>query len=353
RINLDEHSYFTESTQPLQNTRTSKDLAYVIYTSGTTGLPKGVMVEHMSVVNYAANIRPYFKDIMRVDFSTGYMFDLSITTFLLPLLYGKEIYIYVGGIENIEDYIQHLQKNYIDFAKHTPRYLSQLKNYQGQLSIKRCFVGGEKLEELMLDQISRCFKEIYDEYGPTETTVGAMIVNAQLHFGIGKSYANTKTYILDQHLNPLPIGAIGELYIGGMGVARGYLNQDKLTQERFIPNPFAEGRIYKTGDLVRYLPDGNIEYIGRNDFQVKIRGFRVELGEIENTIAQFPGIVQCSVQYFTEPKGILAAYLVTQEDVDESQLNSYLQSKLPDYMLPQAYIRLDKLPLTVNGKLDR
>ncbi len=353
RINLDKHNYFTESTNPIQNTRTPKDLAYVIYTSGTTGLPKGVMVEHGSVINYAANVRPYFKDIVRIDFSTGYIFDLSITSFLLPLLCGKIICIYAGRIENIENYIQHLKTNNIDFVKHTPRYLSQLQNHHSQLNIKRCFVGGEKLEGVMVDQISKCFKEVYDEYGPTETTVGAMIVNAESHLGIGKPYANTKIYILDQKLNPLPIGAIGELYIGGAGVARGYLNRPELTQERFIQNPFAEGRIYKTGDLVRYLPDGNLEYIGRNDFQVKIRGFRVELGEIENTISHFPGIQQCSVQYFTEPKSILVGYYVAHQAIDKNELRVYLESKLPDYMLPNVFISLNQLPLTVNGKLDR
>jgi acyl carrier protein len=170
---------------------------------------------------------------------------------------------------------------------------------------------------------------------------------------IGRPIPNKTIYILDEEMRPVPIGATGELYIGGVGLARGYLNKPELTAEKFVANPFQpNGLIYKTGDLVRYLPDGDIEYLGRNDFQVKIRGFRIELGEIESVIAGYAGVQQIAVEA-KERYGVkyLAAYYVG--EIDEGDLRKYLEAKLPEHMVPGAYMKLEKLPLTTNGKLDR
>ena len=241
-----------------------------------------------------------------------------------------------------------------------------------------------KLEQGYQEQNLDSGLKIYDEYGPTETTVGVChsSVYPDKNFTIGKQYNNTTIYILSSSLTPLPIGAIGELYIGGVGLARGYLNRSDLTNEKFIQNPFQteeeksdktygpkgrNSRIYKTGDLARWLPDGNIEYIGRNDFQVKIRGYRIELGEIESALSSFHGVKQCVVlardhnssdgnakeTSTASSNKYLVGYYVSDNKLDEEVIISYLHNKLPDYMVPSILMHLDKLPLTINGKLDR
>jgi len=354
RIEVDKGGYLSESSLAIDTNRQPTDLAYVIYTSGTTGLPKGVMVEHRSVVNYSMNVALYFKNIQRVDFSSHLTFDLSVTTSLLPLLLGKTVFIYSGMLENSDNYISHLEKNDIEFVKSTPSYLSQVVASSPNLRIKRCFLGGEKLESGLLARLKRSFAEIYDEYGPTETTIGATLAfKDDKNNGIGRPYHNVVLYILDANQNPIPRGAIGELYIGGAGVARGYLNQPELTEQRFIANPFGEGQLYQTGDLVRYLPQGDLEYLGRTDFQVKIRGFRVELGEIEQVLIQLAQIKQVSVQYLVEPKECLVAYYVSSKAISEQELQMHMEQHLQAYMIPQVYIHIDTLPLTANGKLDR
>ena len=207
---------------------------------------------------------------------------------------------------------------------------------------------------------------VINAYGPTETTVCATLHPYKLsstNTNIGRPISNTTCYVLDTNLKALPIGAIGELYIGGEGVGRGYLNQEKLTRESFIDNPFQSleekslnrnGRIYKTGDLVRYLPDGNLEYIGRNDFQVKIRGYRIELGEIESKLSSYPAITQAVVLAKEQVANkYLIGYYVSQDVLEDEILRSYLSVDLPDYMVPSFFVHLDKLPLTINGKLDR
>ena len=327
------------------------DLAYVIYTSGTTGQPKGVMIEHRSVVNYVSAVSSYLAhDVHRFDFSTNLAFDLSVTSTIVPLLLGKTIIIFRDGLENAAQYIQHLQANHIDFIKTTPSYFSQALSFASeQLQIKQCFLGGEPVTEAQLAAISQHVEVIYDEYGPTETTVGVTAIQKNHHFSqcIGKPYPNCMVYVLDEKRKPVSIGEEGELYIGGICLARGYLNQPELTHERFIPNPFAEGRMYKSGDLVKWLPDGTLEYIGRSDFQVKIRGYRIELGEIESTLVSHPEIKQCAVLVHDAK---LIAYYVGQT---QENLADYLSGKLPEYMIPVTYISLEAFPLTSNGKLDR
>jgi acyl-coenzyme A synthetase/AMP-(fatty) acid ligase len=208
-------------------------------------------------------------------------------------------------------------------------------------------------------------RTLINSYGPTEATVFVSMhtfVSGDANNNIGKPINNTRFYVLDTSLNPVPIGAIGELHIGGAGLARGYLHKPELTAERFISNPFATledkakgyTRLYKTGDLVCWSADGNIEYIGRNDFQVKLRGFRIELGEIETILCTHPSIDQVVV-LAKESQGnkYLVAYYVADTELNHEDLTQYLLEKLPEYMTPNAYVRLDKLPMTINGKLDR
>ena len=365
RIDLDQHDYQDQSKEKLKNHTKPQDLAYVIYTSGTTGLPKGVMVEHRNILNtlYAYDERLILAGrSMKIAQACAYTFDTSCLDFSLAWYTGSELHVLTKvvstDIMSLGYYLKQHQIEYIELPTALYQLLSECdKSHLASLRFLVC--GGEKLvSPINNEDLQFTF---VNTYGPTEASVESQIAiyPPSLPHGaingawIGKPIANTSCYILDRNRTPLPIGAIGELYIGGAGVARGYLNQEKLTQERFIQNPFTEGRLYKTGDLVRYLADGNIEYIGRNDFQVKIRGFRIELGEIEARLAQYPGITQASVQYYTEPKPILAAYYVSPIPIIDADLQAYLASSLPDYMLPNSFTYLEKLPLTVNGKLDR
>ncbi len=348
----------------------AKDLAYVIYTSGTTGKPKGVMIEHKNVVNYLYALTEHVGDLFnRVDFSANYCFDLSITTNLCPLLVGSCIYIFGKNISDIESYLQHIRANEIDFVKTTPS-LASVIFANTEIKVKTLLLGGEILSKQCVAQLSNNVDVIYDEYGPTESTVGALIANVLplMSKGIGKSYSNIKLYNLSPSLSLLPIGTPGELYIGGAGLARGYLNQEELTGERFIDNPFATtddkakgyDRLYKTGDLVRWAHDGNLEYLRRNDCQVKIRGYRIELGEIENALSALKDVKQAVVvDLENDGNKYLAAYLikasgmVSEIEIDIEACRDSLSLKLPDYMVPATFTVLDSIPLTINGKLDR
>jgi acyl carrier protein len=234
--------------------------------------------------------------------------------------------------------------------------------------VHRFIIGGEALQgESLLFWGSRLPETRFvNEYGPTETVVGCCtyeISGAELATGmmpIGKPIANTQLYILDVHLQPVPVGVAGELYIGGAGVARGYLNRPELTAERFVPDPFssrAGARLYRTGDMARYLPGGNLDFLGRTDTQVKIRGYRIELGEIESQLRQFPGIQESVVvvrEDIPDDKR-LVAYFTAQPDVAPTfnDLRDFLRAKLPEYMLPSAYVALESIPLNSNGKVDR
>ncbi len=346
----------------------AKDLAYVIYTSGTTGKPKGVMIEHKNVVNYLYALTEHVGDLFnRVDFSANYCFDLSITTNLCPLLVGSCIYIFGKNISDIESYLQHIRANEIDFVKTTPS-LASVIFANTEIKVKTLLLGGEILSKQCVAQLSNNVDVICDEYGPTESTVGALIANVLplMSKGIGKSYSNIKLYNLSPSLSLLPIGTPGELYIGGAGLARGYLNQEELTGERFIDNPFATpddkakgyDRLYKTGDRVRWAHDGNLEYLGRNDCQVKIRGYRIELGEIESALSALKDVKQAVVvDLENDGNKYIAAYLIKASsmaiDIDIEACRDSLALKLPDYMLPSTFTVLDSIPLTINGKLDR
>jgi acyl-CoA synthetase (AMP-forming)/AMP-acid ligase II/acyl carrier protein len=266
-------------------------------------------------------------------------------------------------------FIQQLKQQKIDTIFITTALFNQIANLypQGLKTLRNVLFGGEKCNKLLVEKILKQGKpqQLIHVYGPTENTTFSTYyitseVNNYQDLPIGKPINNTQVYILDKNLQPLPIGVMGELHIGGDGLARGYLNRPDLTAEKFIDNPFGKGKIYKTGDLCRYLPDGNIEYIGRIDNQVKIRGFRIELGEIEATLNQYQKIKETVVIAREKENGekengdkYLVAYLIVDKSLEISEIREYLKQKLPDYMIPSGFVFLDKLPLTPNGKIDK
>ncbi|AZL16326.1 non-ribosomal peptide synthetase [Rickettsiales endosymbiont of Stachyamoeba lipophora] len=349
---------------------TSNDLAYVIYTSGTTGKPKGVMVEHRGVINLIAGMKLlYSVSPQNCLWFSNYVFDAHIEEIFSSLLNGHTLHIISNEIRyDLILLSKYIKDNSINIATIPPALLDN-KNI---LSLSTLILAGDKSDKNIVKSYLEHNVKVINAYGPSEVTVCSTFnkSNGNNVSNIGKPINNVKAYVLDSNLQPLPIGAIGELYIGGAGVARGYLNRPDLTQERFIANPFQSeeekklgknDRLYKTGDLVRWLPDGSLEYIGRNDFQVKIRGYRIELGEIEAVLTSYPGIKQSVVivKESTENNGeaqgskYLVGYYVAEEEIDEEQLRKYLEDKLPEYMVPTIVVALEYMPLTVNGKIDR
>lgn len=354
-------------------------LAYVIYTSGTTGQPKGVMIGHASLVNYCTwASETYIKeDAVAFPFYTSVSFDLTITSIFPPLLTGNKIVIYGDTASDtlIEAIIA---DNKVDIIKLTPSHLKLMAETKTALPasksrIKRLIVGGEQLETKLTEKISDKFQgeiEIYNEYGPTEATVGCMIHKFQKGsyapaVPIGIAAPNTGIYLLDDSLQLVPTGVKGEIYIGGLAIAKGYLFNEVLTEQKFIPDPFAEGKkMYKTGDIGRLLPEGILEYIGRYDQQVKINGYRIELQEIETCLAAYPGLTGALVAV-RENKGqkYIYAYYVSNHQWDkdtgndpghdeEAILKKYMATALPEYMIPLRFVRLEEIPLTRNGKVD-
>ncbi len=348
----------------------ASNLAYVIYTSGSTGKPKGTMLIHRAVVNYLSWCTQTYAVASGsgAPVQSSISFDATITSLFSPLLVGQRV-VLLSEAQEIEALgaVLASQSNF-SLVKLTPAHLdilAQLLPAQELSKSTQAFViGGEALLSKSLEfwQIHAPQTRLINEYGPTETVVGCCVyevTDAAFHpdmIPIGRPIANTQLYILDQFLQPLPIGVPGELYIGGAGVARGYLNRAELTAKRFIPNPFGEGRLYQTGDLARYLPDGTIEFLGRIDHQVKIRGFRIELAEIEAVLSQHPSVQDVVVLAREEEPGDkrLVAYVVPGEVTPTTHdLRGFLKEKLPDYMIPSAFVWLDSLPLTSNGKVDR
>ncbi len=352
-------------------------LAYVLYTSGSTGKPKGVAVEHDQLLNYTLAVMDRLKPPTGASFAMvqPLTVDSCITTIFPPLLTGGPLHII--SRENsldpvfMEDYFTRYR---IDCLKIAPSHLAALHAASprpGRIMPRaRLVVGGEAssmewMREL-LAMANGC--RIFNHYGPTETTVGVLAcrVDKEIDFEnhvtvpVGRPLANTRAWLLDSHLRPTPIGVPGELYIGGDNVARGYMNRPELTGEAFIPDRFggAPGkRLYKTGDLARFLPDGNIEFLGRMDDQVKISGFRIEPGEIESALLDHPAVRTALVTTGKEESGVafLAAYIVLHRDqtVSKEEIRSFLKTKLPDPMLPSALVVLHEMPLTPHGKIDR
>ncbi|MBD2814482.1 amino acid adenylation domain-containing protein [Xenorhabdus sp. Flor] len=352
---------------------TSRHLAYVLYTSGSTGLPKGVMNEHRGVVNRLLWAKDEYQlnQHDRVLQKTPFSFDVSVWEFFLPLLSGAQLVIArPDGHKDPVYLLEEIELRGITTIHFVP---SMLHSFIHHTPAKRCpslrqiLCSGEalsySLQQKCLSHLPH--SELHNLYGPTEAAIDVTSwrCGSEKHSAlvpIGYPIANTKIYILDKYEQPVPIGITGEIYIGGIGVARGYLNRPELTTERFIPDPFSnnkDARMYKTGDLGRWLPDGSIDYLGRNDFQVKIRGNRIELGEIETCLTQCAGVQHAIVivhEYDATDKR-LVAYLIPESDITLSipKLREQLSINLPDYMIPSAFVMLDAFPLTLNGKLDR
>ena len=352
-------------------------LAYVIYTSGSTGKPKGVMIAHHNLMSYLLNEKTRY--ISKEPGNAGsfihlsYTFDASLTGMFMPLLAGKSVVI--GSNSSVDVFEESNLQKYApyDFIKLTPAHLElllpkmQLGN--GSLLTKQLVIGGEAL---LLSQFNSFVEQglnvhIVNEYGPTEATVGCSVYSFDTmgnnesmpnNISIGKPIDQVQLYILGDSEALVPVGVGGELCIAGAGVARGYLNRADLTAEKFVSNPFnakAGTKMYKTGDLAKWLPDGNIEYLGRKDEQVKIRGYRIELGEIESVLNELAEVKQAVVLAKSQADGSkrLVAYIVPVDTFDKAAIVSSLSAKLPDYMVPVQWVSLESLPLTINGKVDR
>jgi amino acid adenylation domain-containing protein len=350
---------------------TPHSLAYIIYTSGSTGQPKGVMVEHGGLVNRLEwmqstyGIGPQDTVLQKTPFG----FDVSVWEFFWTLMEGSRLFMAKPGGHKSPAYLSEaIRSNNVTTMHFVPSMLQSFVD-SGEAtnlpSLKRVMCSGEALPIGLVRQFHELLPavELHNLYGPTEATVDVTAWTstgaASDRVPIGRPISNTQIYLLDAHGEPVPRGVAGEIFIGGVNVARGYLNRPDLTAERFLPNPFiAGGRLYKTGDLGRFLPNGDIEYLGRNDFQVKIRGFRIELEEIEARLAEHEGIREAVVlarEDATGDKRLVADFVASTqaEDIDPRTLRAYLLASLPDYMVPAAYVRMDKFTLTGNGKLDR
>lgn len=373
-IDLNKEEAYTGETDDIGESMSGpNDLAYIIYTSGSTGKPKGVMIENRSLVNYIEWARKmYIKSDKEIfAFYSSLAFDLTVTSIFTPLISGNQIEIY-GQDEQEEEYVLYriMKERKATIIKLTPSHLWLLKDMDcTQSSVKRFIVGGENLKVQLAHEISRSFNgniEIYNEYGPTEATVGCMIhkCNDLDHeedsVPIGIPSDNTQIYILDKNLNPVSREVYGEMYIAGDGLARGYLNSPQLTGERFVDNPFIQGKkMYKTGDSAKFNHRNHIVFIGRSDNQVKIRGNRVELGEIEKILLKHAAISKAVVidrQHEKNNSRYLCVYIVKKRDVvhaDCEHIKEHIRKYLPEYMVPAFFIEMDEIPLTINGKINK
>jgi amino acid adenylation domain-containing protein len=362
-----EQSWRTQSSDNLPNLATQANLAYVIYTSGSTGKPKGVQIVHGAVVNFLASMcnQPGIcsEDVLLAV--TTLSFDIAVLELFAPLTVGARVAI--ASRETAADAYQlaiELNRSKATILQATPATWRMLldSGWQGCMGLKM-LCGGEELTRELANQLLQKGDSLWNMYGPTETTVWSAVSQVEYSEApvyVGHPISNTQFFILDDQKQPVPIGVPGELYIGGAGLARGYLNRNDLTAERFIPNPFAtelDSYLYRTGDRVRYLRDGVLEFLGRVDYQVKIRGFRIELGEIESALRKNESISQCVVIDREDTPGDkrLVAYIVYSENSQAiaKELREFLQQTLPDYMIPSAFIQMESLPLTPNGKVDR
>ena len=356
-----------ESREKPPTPATAENLAYVIYTSGSTGNPKGVQIPHRAVVNFLNSMRrePGLSSDDALLALTTLSFDIAGLELFLPLTVGARVVL--ATREEASDAAQLAAKiasNSITVVQATPATWRLLldSRWQGSKSLK-ILSGGEALSRELADRLLERCAELWNLYGPTETTIWSSAARIEPGAGpivIGRPIANTQFYVLDRYFQPVPMGVPGELFIGGDGLARGYLNRPELTDGKFIRDPFngnPAARLYRTGDLARRLPDGNIELLGRTDYQVKIRGYRIELGEIEAMLLQFPKVREAVViaREDTPADKRLVAYLTTyqQTTVSLNELRRFLREKLPDYLVPTAFVMLEKLPLTPNGKVDR
>jgi amino acid adenylation domain-containing protein len=362
-----------QDAHPLEPRSHSDNPMYVIYTSGSTGKPKGVVLEHRNVVNFfTAMDRALGVDPSRVWLAvTSLAFDISVLELFWTLTRGCRVILqdanasFTPGPYSIAAHIRTHRVTHLQCTPSLMRMMISNKDVAAAIwALKTLLLGGEALPPALVAEVRRVFRgSIYNMYGPTETTIWSttdLVEDSGDTVPIGRPIANTQCYILDEQLDPVPTGEVGELYIGGDGVAREYLCRPELTTERFLRNPFVDNpaaRIYKTGDLARYLPDGRLECLGRTDFQVKIRGFRIELGEIETALESHPGVKQAVVTAREETPGDkrLVAYVVLAAEAPPSrrELRDYLKDLLPENMQPGIFVIVEAMPLTDNGKTDR
>ncbi|WP_144716277.1 non-ribosomal peptide synthetase [Flavobacterium anhuiense] len=361
--------YIDCSVEPLGMSYEPSSLSYVIYTSGSTGAPKGAMIEHSGLLNHLlVMIDDLAMDSTSVvAFTAPFTFDISVWQLLSGLLCGGRIAIYSESmILDTDDFQTALCSYGVTHLQLVPSYILSLLesgSRKGLEDLRYFLVTGEAATVSLLESWFGLFPSIavVNAYGPAEASDDVSLhIMQESPSGsvvpIGKPVANTQLYVVDAYGNLCPIGVVGELWVSGVGVGRGYLNREELTREKFMANPFKEGeRIYKTGDLVRWLSDGNLEFIGRKDNQVKIRGYRIELGEIENALSALEVVSHCCVMAKEDSNGAkrLVGYVVTEGKLDKTDLQEQLKSSLPEYMVPTIWIELENMPLTSNGKVDR
>jgi len=365
KLVLEDTAQLSHDGSDLTNINNSSDLAYILYTSGSTGVPKGVMVEHKSVCNFFAAMAEQVdlpgKTILSV---TNVTFDIFVFEMLLPLVNGLTVVIADDEQQLVPMALNKLiLENGVNIIQTTPSRMNLIlmdKSSQEALkNVTDIVLGGEAFSETLLKKLKDITKaRIFNGYGPTEATVYTTFKELTNHYNItiGRPVANVKVYVLDKNMTPLPVNVPGELYIGGEGLAKGYLNRPELNQEKFLPSPFQEGeRLYRTGDLVKWTFDGELEFLGRMDFQVKIRGYRIELGEIENILMQHTHIIDTAVLAQTAENGdqYLSAYIVAEKPIPTTELRQYLSQSLPAYMIPSSFVFLKELPLNANGKVCR
>lgn len=340
-------------------------LAYVLFTSGSTGIPKGVMVEHSTVKTYIDwALKTYFQnELPRFPFYSPLSFDLTVTSIFCPLFTGSFLRVFTGEFDEVLNGLQKFDD--CNVVKLTPSHLSMIVEGGRSLSsIRKFIVGGEALYASVVNALHNLYKapiSIYNEYGPTEATVGCIVYESkemcldQIQVPIGFPMSHVCIHILNNSLKPVPLGSAGEIFIAGHCLARGYLNNQLLTEEKFLAN-FGLGNskyMYRTGDLGRCLPNGVIEYLGRNDRQVKVKGYRIELNEIEAVLVRHPAIKAVAVAVKEGVNGkVLCAYYCEQAAVTFAEVREFLLKELPEYMVPSFFMPMDKLPFSVNGKVD-
>ena len=368
----DDSNYLKDGSNP-ENINNSRDLAYIIYTSGSTGKPKGVMIEHRSLVNRLNWMQKKYPigENDTILQKTPYTFDVSVWELLWWSMVGAKVcFLTPGGEKDPKEIVEAIDKNKVTTMHFVPSMLNIFMDYIEEgidtdrlKSLKDVFASGEALTVQQVKRFYRSIKNVklHNLYGPTEAAIDVSYFDCPSDgeletVPIGKPIDNMNLYVLGSNNMLLPVGIAGELHIAGDGLARGYINRPELTDEKFVPNPFKPGeRMYKTGDLARWIADGNIEYLGRMDHQVKIRGLRIELGEIEARLSEHPKIKETVVvvRENRNNEKYLSAYIVSDEAISTSELKEFLAQQLPEYMVPAYFTRLDRIPLSHNGKIDR
>jgi amino acid adenylation domain-containing protein len=366
KLDSDHDQISREDLDNPEKLATPANRAYVLFTSGSTGKPKGVEIPHVALVNFLISMQrqPGLQPDDLLLAVTALTFDIAGLELYLPLITGARLQILSRDVCMDGNKLLKVLSSEVSVMQATPATWTSLLNagWKGSPQLK-ILCGGEALTPELAKQLRERSRSVWNMYGPTETTIWSLlksVSDVQDRVAIGRPIANTQAYVLDQEMAPVSVGGMGELYIGGTGIARGYLNRPELTAERFVPNPFGPSqgdRLYRTGDLARFKPDGDLEFLGRVDHQVKVRGYRIELGEIEVALSGCEGVAQAVVIAREDQPGEkrLVGYVVakTAQSASSNELRGHLQGQLPDYMVPEHFVVLDSMPLTVSGKIDR